>query len=70
MDLDIRLDHLTTVAVRPHRDDSGKWWARVDLRRGSVVDVIPDCYRVPEDSGPAVRGPGETELANAVKEST
>lgn len=44
VDLDVWLDHLTSVKFRPHRDSQGHWCAQVDLKRGVTVELWSETY--------------------------
>jgi len=53
-DLDTRLEHLTTVTVKPFRNDAGQWCGSVDLKRGTTVECWSETYQS-QDRG---MGPG------------
>lgn len=42
VDLETRIDHLTPVKVRAHRDAAGRWCGVVDLKRKTIVEFWPD----------------------------
>lgn len=66
VDLDTRLDHLTPIIARPHRDEAGRWCGQIDLKRGVTVEFWSAAYQSSNTQSTGGMGPVGVAALNAV----